>query len=94
MYGTGGRKVVVFDLFQRHVEIVRKLVKKCFNPLIFQFNDLRSACLVSSDKYNSTVSNFCLLLVMYYGFWPKNRSRSLSLPCSGSNLMTSLRHYL
>ena len=28
MHGTGSREVVVFDRFQRYVEIVRKLIKK------------------------------------------------------------------
>ena len=42
MHGTGGREVVVFDGFQRYVEIVRKLMKKCYNFFIFQFNDLKS----------------------------------------------------
>ena len=36
---------------------------KCFNSFIWQFNDLKS---------NTTVSNFCLLLVLYCGFCPKN----------------------
>ena len=42
MHGTGGREVVVFDRFQRYVEIVRKLMKKCYNSFIFQFNVLKS----------------------------------------------------
>ena len=28
MHGTGGREVVVFDRFQRYIEIVRKSMKK------------------------------------------------------------------
>ena len=42
MHGTGGREVVVFDRFQRYVEIVRKSMKKCYNSFIFQFNYLKS----------------------------------------------------
>ena len=42
MHGTGGREVAVFDRFQRYVEIVKKLMKKCCNFFIFQFNDLKS----------------------------------------------------
>ena len=42
MHGTGGREVVVLDQFQRYVEIVRKLKKKCKNSFIFQFDDLES----------------------------------------------------
>ena len=42
MHGTGGREVVVFDRGQRHVEIVRKSMKKCYNSFIFQFNYLKS----------------------------------------------------
>ena len=41
-HGTGGLEVVVFDRFQRYVEIVRKLMKKCYNSFIFLFNDLKS----------------------------------------------------
>ena len=33
---------MVFDPFQRYVEIVRKLMKKYCNSFIFQFNDLKS----------------------------------------------------
>ena len=29
MHGTGGLEVVVFGQFQRHVKIVRKLMKSC-----------------------------------------------------------------
>ena len=42
MHGTGGREVVVFDRCQQYVEIVRKLMKKCLNSFIFQFNYLKS----------------------------------------------------
>ena len=42
MHGTGGLAVVVFDRFQRNVEIVRKLMKKCYNSFTFQINDLKS----------------------------------------------------
>ena len=42
MHGTGGHEVVVFDRFQRYVEIVRKLMKKYYNSSIFQFNNLKS----------------------------------------------------
>ena len=42
MHGTGFREVVVFDRFQRYVEIVRELMKKCYDSFIFQFNDLKS----------------------------------------------------
>ena len=42
MHGKGGRQVVVFDRFQRYVEIVKKLLKKCYNSFIFQFNDLKN----------------------------------------------------
>ena len=42
MHGTRGREVVVFDRFQRYVEIVRELMKKCYDSFIFQFNDLKS----------------------------------------------------
>ena len=34
----------------------------------FQFNNFKST---GSDRNNTTVSNLCLLLVIYYGFWPK-----------------------
>ena len=42
MHGTGGCEVVLFDKFQRYIEIVRKLMNKCYNSFIFQFNDLKS----------------------------------------------------
>ena len=42
MHRTGGLEVVVFDRFQRYVEIVGKLMKKCYNSFILQFNDLKS----------------------------------------------------
>ena len=44
MRRTGGREVVVFDRFQRYVEIVRKLMKKCYNSFIFHFNDFKNTC--------------------------------------------------
>ena len=46
MQGTWDREFEVFDRFQRYVEIVKKLVKKCYNSFIFQFNDLKSTCWV------------------------------------------------
>ena len=72
MHGKGGLKVVVFDHFQRYVICnCKKLMKKCYNSFIFYFNDLKSTGSVKSDRNNTTVSSFCLLLVIYYGFWPK-----------------------
>ena len=41
MHGTGGREAVVFDQFQRYVEIVRKSIKKCYN-FHYQFDHLKS----------------------------------------------------
>ena len=35
MHGTGGREVVVFDSFQRHIEIVRKLKKSAITLSFF-----------------------------------------------------------
>ena len=64
---------MVFDRFQRYVEIVRKLRKKCYNSFMVQFNYLKSTGSMESDRANTEVSNLCLLLVIYYGFWPKNR---------------------
>ena len=34
MHGTADREFVVSDRFQRYVEIVRELMKKCYNSLI------------------------------------------------------------
>ena len=42
MHRTGSLEVVVFDRFQRYVEIVRKNDEKCYNSFIWQFNDLKS----------------------------------------------------
>ena len=42
MHGTEGHEVVVFDRFQRYVEIVRKLMKKFYNSFVFQINDSKS----------------------------------------------------
>ena len=41
MHETGGHEVVVFDRFQRYVELVRKLMRKCKNSFISQFNRLK-----------------------------------------------------
>ena len=40
--GRGCLEVVVFDRFQRTVEIVRKSDEKCCNSFVSQFNDLKS----------------------------------------------------
>ena len=45
MHWTGVPDVVVFDRFQRYVEIVTKFTKKCYNSFIFQFNDFKKHAL-------------------------------------------------
>ena len=42
MHETGGCELLVFDRFQRYVEIVKNIMKKCHNSFIFQFNHLGS----------------------------------------------------
>ena len=44
---------------------------KCYNSLIRQFDELKNTGLVKRHRGNATVSNFGLLLVVYYGFWQK-----------------------
>ena len=46
-------------------------MKKCYNSFIFQSNDLKSTGSVYSDINNTTVSNFCLLLIIYMVFGQK-----------------------
>ena len=65
MHGTGGREVVVFDWFQRYVEIVRKLMKKCYNSFIF--NLLTWKAQVRCKVIQTTLQ----YQIIYYGFWPK-----------------------
>ena len=53
MHGTGGREVVVFDQFQRYVEIVRKLKKKVnkdFNSSVKEFRVIIFWCRAINDN--------------------------------------------
>ena len=90
MHGTGGRKVVVFDRFQRYIETVRKLKKECYNSLIFQFNDKAQVRCKAIEKalhgfkFLSDIGNLLGFLAK------KNESKSLSFHHFGSNMMTSL----
>ena len=45
MHGTGGLEIVVyvpFERLQRYVQIVRKVMIKCYNYFIIQYNDFKS----------------------------------------------------
>ena len=70
MHRTGGLEVVVFDRFQRYVETVRKLMKKCYNSFIFQFvegflksksngvaNAFTNPCTVNKDTFHRIFLN-------------------------------------
>ena len=68
-HGTGGREVVVFDRFQQYVEIVRKLMKKCYNSFIFPFNDLKSKvrCKVKETTLQNQICVCYWSLTMLFG---------------------------
>ena len=52
-------------------KLCETVMKKCYNSFIRPFNELKSTGLVYSHIGNIIVSTFCLLLVIYYGFWSK-----------------------
>ena len=78
MHGTGVLKLwcyALFDRFQQYVEIVRKR-----NEIIRPFNYFKSTGSVLKHRGNTTVSNLCLLLLIYYDFWPQNGSKFFMVP--------------
>ena len=80
MHGTGDREFVLFDRFQRYVETVKKVDEKVLQLFHFSIQWLKSTGLVSSGRNNTTVSNFFLLLVIYYGFLAKKWVKILIVP--------------
>ena len=73
MHRTGGLEVVEFDRFQQYVEIVGNWWENAITLLFFNLMTWKAQI---RCKVIYTRSNFCLILVIYCGFWPKNGSKS------------------